>query len=334
MRRAVALPPACAAACSGGGGGAAAAGWLAGGPLRGAPCRMPIPRPAPAPAPPHPRPRDAIAATAEATNPMATYIRGRLIDRVAADGSLAAVRQPMGDSQAKASGGAAGAAAARRRRRLSDSTRVCAHSTAQHAPRTAHLCRSPRSFDQFPLTCDVSAKLYKGWATKIVAYRVSRAGAGAQRSHGSGAWRRGWAHAAGRAARHPHRCAAPLRRRLTSARAAARSGSSSPTTRRRTMGRACASRAVPAPPRLQPGPRPVQHHALPPLQAQLPLQGCAGGPGGRGCGSTWVLAAAPPSPAAGPRPTRRARPPARRLAGGEASAWHRPVAEHRVRHGD
>lgn len=32
---------------------------------------------------------------------MATHIRGRLVDRVAADGALAAVRQPMGDSQAK-----------------------------------------------------------------------------------------------------------------------------------------------------------------------------------------------------------------------------------------
>ena len=45
--------------------------------------------------------RDGIAEMAESQNPMATHIRGRLIDRVAADGSLAAVRQPMGDSQAK-----------------------------------------------------------------------------------------------------------------------------------------------------------------------------------------------------------------------------------------
>jgi len=31
---------------------------------------------------------------------MYSYIRGRLVDRVARDGRLAAVQQPMGDSQA------------------------------------------------------------------------------------------------------------------------------------------------------------------------------------------------------------------------------------------
>lgn len=38
---------------------------------------------------------------AESQNPMATHIRGRLVDRVAADGSLAPVLQPMGDVQAQ-----------------------------------------------------------------------------------------------------------------------------------------------------------------------------------------------------------------------------------------
>lgn len=31
-------------------------------------------------------------------------------------------------------------------------------------------------FKQFPLTCNVTNKLYRGWDTKIVAFRVSAAG--------------------------------------------------------------------------------------------------------------------------------------------------------------
>ncbi len=92
------------------------------------------------PLPPHPtllwrtlRRRDAIAEISQRSDPWATYLRGRLVDRVAADGSLAAVAQPMGDSQAGV------------------------------LP----------IFQQFPLECSVANKLYKGWDTKIVAYRVS-----------------------------------------------------------------------------------------------------------------------------------------------------------------
>ena len=69
----------------------------------------------------------------EQTKVWATYVRGRLVDRVAADGSLAAVAQPMGDSQAGVQ----------------------------------------PLFQQFPLTCSVADKLYKGWDTKVVAFRVS-----------------------------------------------------------------------------------------------------------------------------------------------------------------
>jgi hypothetical protein len=69
----------------------------------------------------------------EQTKVWATYVRGRLVDRVAADGSLAAVAQPMGDSQAEVQ----------------------------------------PLFQQFPLTCSVADKLYKGWDTKVVAFRVS-----------------------------------------------------------------------------------------------------------------------------------------------------------------
>lgn len=79
--------------------------------------------------------RDAIAEISQRSDPWATYLRGRLVDRVAADGSLAPVAQPMGDSQAGV----------------------------------------PPIFQQFPLQCSVAAKLYKGWDTKIVAYRVRRA---------------------------------------------------------------------------------------------------------------------------------------------------------------
>jgi hypothetical protein len=77
--------------------------------------------------------RDRIAEVAESFYPSATYVTGRLVDRVAADGVLAAVQQPMGDSG-------------------------------------AHV---QSLFSQFPLTCDVANKLYKGWDTKVVAFRVS-----------------------------------------------------------------------------------------------------------------------------------------------------------------
>ncbi|KAL4430583.1 hypothetical protein ABPG77_005823 [Micractinium sp. CCAP 211/92] len=76
--------------------------------------------------------KDAIAEISQRSDPWATYLRGRLVDRVAADGSLAAVAQPMGDSQAGV------------------------------LP----------IFQQFPLECSVANKLYKGWDTKIVAYRA------------------------------------------------------------------------------------------------------------------------------------------------------------------
>ncbi|KAI7843139.1 hypothetical protein COHA_003310 [Chlorella ohadii] len=85
--------------------------------------------------------KDAIAEIAESSNPMYSYIRGRLVDRVARDGRLAAVQQPMGDSQANVQS----------------------------------------IFKQFPLACNVTNKLYRGWDTKIVAYRAHfRASRGAQ----------------------------------------------------------------------------------------------------------------------------------------------------------
>ena len=77
--------------------------------------------------------REALVEATEQTQVWATYVRGRLVDRVAADGSLAEVAQPMGDSQAGV------------------------------LP----------LFQQFPLTCSVADKLYKGWDTKVVAFRVS-----------------------------------------------------------------------------------------------------------------------------------------------------------------
>ncbi|KAI3425963.1 hypothetical protein D9Q98_007933 [Chlorella vulgaris] len=76
--------------------------------------------------------KDRIAEVAESFYPSATYVTGRLVDRVAADGVLAAVQQPMGDSG-------------------------------------AHV---QSLFSQFPLTCDVANKLYKGWDTKVVAFRA------------------------------------------------------------------------------------------------------------------------------------------------------------------
>ncbi|EFN55566.1 hypothetical protein CHLNCDRAFT_134048 [Chlorella variabilis] len=76
--------------------------------------------------------KQAIADLAESQMPMATYIRGRFVDRVAAGGVLAAVAQPMGDT-------AAGVAPL---------------------------------FQQYPLACQVANKLYKGWDTKVVAFRA------------------------------------------------------------------------------------------------------------------------------------------------------------------
>lgn len=76
--------------------------------------------------------KEAIAEVTQKSDPWSTFVRGRLIDRVAADGTLAAVAQPMGDTQA----------------------------------------RVQPIFTQFPLQCNVTRKLYKGWDTKIVAYRA------------------------------------------------------------------------------------------------------------------------------------------------------------------
>lgn len=76
--------------------------------------------------------KDGIWDIAEYRFPQATYVRGRLIDRVAADGSLQAVQQPMGDTEA----------------------------------------RVQTLFKQYPLTCDVTNKLYKGWDTKVIAFRA------------------------------------------------------------------------------------------------------------------------------------------------------------------
>jgi hypothetical protein len=67
------------------------------------------------------------------------------VDRVAADGALAPVAQPMGDTSAG----------------------------------VASL------FAQFPLTCSVARKLYKGWDSKVVAFRVRRRRAGAKGAGGA-----------------------------------------------------------------------------------------------------------------------------------------------------